>query len=118
MQTAFQARQGDVFVMTAPEDGVLSAKEQATREWKEVPRDSLGRVVLQAGKVTGHNHAIAAKGAKLLRAPGINDALLIVEGEGAKLVHEEHATIEIPDGRYVVRVQREWQGELSRQVED
>lgn len=109
---AFQARQGDVFVMASPGDA------KASRDWKEVPRDALGRVVLQAGKVTGHNHAIASKGAKLLRAEGANDALLIVEGGDAELVHEEHATIAIPEGRYVVRVQREWQGELSRQVED
>lgn len=112
-KTAFMGRQGDVLVMSATPE-----IDKPKRDWKEVPRDALGRVVLQAGKVTGHNHAIASKGAKLLRAEGTNDALLLVDGGDAELVHEEHATIAIPDGRYTVRIQREWNGEISRRVED
>lgn len=102
-------RQGDVLV--------LAAREQPQGTWKEVPRDATKRVILAAGEVTGHHHAIHERGVCLLRAEGISDAVLTVRDD-AQLVHEEHGTISIPGGTYRVRIQREWGGEVSRRVED
>lgn len=111
----FMVRQGDVLVMSAP------ARPKSGKPWQKETRDELGRVVLAAGEVTGHHHAIANPNVCLLRAEGaegVSDAVLTVSGDMAELVHEEHGSIPIPRGEHLVRIQREWGGELSRRVED
>jgi hypothetical protein len=75
---------------------------------KEVPRDN-GRVVLAYGEVTGHAHAIHAEGAQLLTIDGSEDRFLrIMNASGVALEHEEHSTIVLPPGDYLVRIQREY----------
>lgn len=105
----WMVRQGDVLVMRA---------NKSIKGMKQQKRDELNRVVLAAGEVTGHHHAIHDPGVCLLRAEGVSDAVLTVSSDLAELVHEEHGTIPIPRGRHIVRIQREWGGELSRRVED
>jgi hypothetical protein len=74
----------------------------------EVPRDN-GRIVLAYGEVTGHAHAIHDSGAVLLAAPDTEDRFLrIMDASGVSLTHEEHATIALPPGDYIVRRQREY----------
>ena len=63
------------------------------------------RVVLAYGEVTGHAHAISTQYAKMYMLKG--DRLLEVK-PGAVLVHEEHATITLPEGFYKVIQQREY----------
>jgi hypothetical protein len=95
----FMVRQGDVFVVAAE-----SIPTAAT----EVPRDN-GRIVLAYGEVTGHAHAIADSGAVLLASPDTEDRFLrIMDASGVELRHEEHATITLEPGEYVVRRQREY----------
>jgi hypothetical protein len=64
-----------------------------------------GRVILAYGEVTGHAHAISTDYAKMYTWEG--DRLLEIK-PGAKLVHEEHATIMLPEGFYKVIQQREY----------
>jgi len=92
-------RQGDVALIptTAIPEGA-----------KPVERDG-GRIVLAYGEVTGHAHAILDRGAELLATADTEDRFLsIMASSGVALVHEEHATITLPPGNYVVRRQREY----------
>jgi len=102
-------RQGDVLIM--------KIDRRPHGAWKEEPRDEQDRVILAAGEVTGHHHAIRNPNVCLLRAEGVSDAVMTVARE-CLLEHEEHAPIAIPPGEYVVRIQREWDGALSRAVAD
>lgn len=93
-------RQGDVLIVATD-----SIKADAKTV---VPRDN-GRIVLAYGEVTGHAHAIADEGAVLLAAPDTEDRFLqIMAQSGVELRHEEHATITLPPGNYIVRRQREY----------
>lgn len=109
------ARQGDVNITLAGSEVV---------EEKEVPR--VNKVlVLQKGMVTGHAHRILDKGAKLFEIKPLhatNEALtqrlLVVDDKPVSLVHDEHDTIAIPPGRWLVTIQREYNAEFLRQVQD
>jgi hypothetical protein len=63
------------------------------------------RVILQHGEVTGHCHAISTQYAKMFTNKG--QRYIAVE-PGARLVHEEHGVIELPQGFYRVVQQREY----------
>jgi hypothetical protein len=67
-------------------------------EWED-------RVILAYGEVTGHAHAISTQYASMYMWKG--DRLLEIKA-GATLVHEEHATISLPEGVYKVIQQREY----------
>lgn len=100
-------RQGDVLieqVKAAPDGG------------KEIARDA-GRVILAYGEVTGHAHAIHDENVCFLSVEGTTDRFLMVP-EFARLVHEEHGTIELPAGTFRVRIQREYTPEEIRNVAD
>ncbi len=102
-------RQGDVLILetTAAPTGAV-----------EVPRDK-GRIVLAYGEVTGHAHAIHDGSATLLSAPGTDDRFLrIMDASGVELRHEEHATITLPPGDYIVRTQREYTPQAIVRVAD
>jgi hypothetical protein len=87
-------RQGDVLLQR-----IEQLPENALPvEWKD-------RVVLAYGEVTGHAHAISTQYAKMYTWKG--DRLLEIKS-GAKLVHEEHAAISLPEGFYKVIQQREY----------
>jgi hypothetical protein len=80
------------------------------------PVDWQERVVLAYGEVTGHAHAISTRYATMYMWQG--ERLLQVK-PGAKLVHEEHGTIALPEGVYKVVQQREYVPEaLPRDVVD
>lgn len=100
-------RQGDVLVTRC--DKVAKTTE--------LPREG-GRVVLAHGEVTGHAHAISDPGVCMLRAEGIHDRVLRVVDDLVSLDHEEHSSFALHQGEYTVRIQREWDGELSQKVED
>jgi len=104
-------RQGDVLIIPTKK---LPAK------LTETPRED-GAVVLAYGEVTGHRHRIHDPGVCLLSKEGLSDRFLTIAGEDlVHLVHEEHATIDLAPGNYIVRIQREydWASEASRNVED
>ena len=103
-----QYRQGDVFIIEAPD-----AKPSAAH--KRAPSPG-GRVVLAQGSATGHAHAVTSPGAVLMTAPD-DDAILMLESD-ATLVHDEHDPIPLPAGAYLVRIQMQWDGAINRAVED
>jgi hypothetical protein len=106
----WHVRQGDVFIE-------LVAREPAVGD--EIPRDATGRVILAAGEVTGHHHAIRAPGVCHLRAEGVSPyTVLRVTDEGALLEHEEHAPIALPPGTYRVSIQREYSEQEIHNVAD
>jgi hypothetical protein len=97
-------RQGDVLIMSVDEVPV---------DLEEIPRDN-GRVVLAYGEVTGHAHAIKEPNVRFLRDKITSDRFLDVKPTNdnkhapVKLVHEEHAPIALPPGKYKVVTQREF----------
>lgn len=96
----FLARQGDVLITRIP---------SIPSDLSEVKRDR-GRVVLAYGEVTGHAHAILDDPVTLFAPADLDemtDRFLQVEQEAA-LTHEEHDTITLPPGNYLVRRQREY----------
>jgi hypothetical protein len=99
-------RQGDVLLI----------RDDTAEGGAEIPRDK-GAVVLAYGEVTGHSHAIHNPNVCQLRNEG--HTVLVVEGDAvAQLVHEEHAPIELPPGRYRVQIQQEYTPEDYRNVAD
>lgn len=93
-------RQGDVLIV---------ATTNTPRDLKPVERDQ-GRVILAYGEVTGHAHAIVAPDVELFTIGDLDEMagrFLRVEAE-ALLEHEEHDTIILPPGDYLVRRQREY----------
>lgn len=107
----FQARQGDVLI-----ERVAALPKSAALK----PRDN-NRVILAYGEVTGHAHAIdtaADPDAALFDAPDGNGFFLRIESVTG-VVHEEHARIDLPEGIYRGRIQREWtDADEPRQVLD
>lgn len=76
-----------------------------------------GNVVLAYGEITGHSHRIAdPRTAETFEVDG--QIYLKVTAPKALLVHEEHATIELPQGIYRVWQQREYTPERIRTVYD
>ena len=96
-------RQGDVSIMAV--DGM---PKQA--------RKVKGELVLARGEVTGHAHRIVEGQAFLYRiATGM--LYLRVLSEFAKLYHEEHEDVILPQGDYEVRRQREFDPFAGRRGE-
>ena len=119
-------RQGDV--------AIIATKDRDVSSLKPVPRDA-GRIVLAYGEVTGHAHAIPSEHASLylddsmVAAPDAMQAIARLGGglipdrilkadKPVRLLHEEHAPIELPAGSYVVRIQREYSPAELRNVAD
>lgn len=93
-------RQGDVILQAiAP----LSALDQPTL------RRKLPHLILAEGEVTGHRHRISEGKAELYEENGT--LYLRVLSETAILSHEEHAPVAVPQGDWLVRIQREYDPE-------
>ncbi|MEA5595488.1 hypothetical protein [Rivularia sp. UHCC 0363] len=73
-------------------------------------------VTLASGEVTGHSHRIQQQDAVQLWVRG-NELFLEVK-EAARLIHEEHRAIELPQGVYRVWKQREYRPDAYVEVED
>jgi len=107
-------RQGDVYIIPVTEDNAPELEKDT------VPRDR-GRVVLAYGEATGHAHAIhnpTAQYFPIVGKPKEDDDRLLKIVQTSDLVHEEHSTVAIPPGLYIVRRQREYHPEEIRTVAD
>ena len=82
---------------------------------KKVKRDA-GRIVLAYGEVTGHAHAIHSSDATLWE--NADGARYLEVKRAVRLMHEEHATITIPAGLFLITRQREYSPEAIRFVAD
>lgn len=101
-------RQGDVLIERID-------KSHMNRS-KPMDREG-GKVILAHGEVTGHAHAIADAGVHQY-AGDAGVTYLEVQQAVALLQHEEHGTIELPQGTYRVIRQREYSPEEIRNVAD
>ena len=90
----FHVRQGDVLLVAVP-----AIPADAVRQARH------GRLVLAEGEATGHAHAIAEPDAREFR---VGDERFVLVRSAAQLIHEEHATIDLPPGAYRVVIQREY----------
>jgi hypothetical protein len=82
-------------------------------------------VVLAEGEATGHNHTVFGRVAffrddALARdiPRGLYIGHLQVDAPSARIAHQEHAALELPQGVYRVRRQRELDPEEARIVAD
>ena len=87
--------------------------------------DATGACVLAEGELTGHRHAIydrvtMFRDDSLARdiPAGLYVGHVKVEAPVARLVHDEHAPISLPEGTYRVRRQREMEPQDARVVID
>lgn len=83
---------------------------------QQVEGEKLPHLILAEGEVTGHSHRISQGEALLYQK---NDTLYLqVLSKIALLTHEEHQAISIPQGNWMVRIQREYEPEGWRYVAD
>lgn len=102
-----QFRHGDILFVATKE--VIPAEAKLEKRVK-------GRLIVAAGEVTGHHHAIAEKDASILNTPdGIR--WLTVQTV-AHINHEEHRTIELPAGNYRIIQQRVFHSGKIQRVQD
>jgi len=96
-------RQGDVILI---EDNTIETKKS-------------GPCILAYGEVSGHKHELSGDVKYTMGSNGL--ATMVEIGQvGAILQHDSHDSIQIPQGKYRVRLQREFdivEG-ISRQVLD
>lgn len=78
--------------------------------------EELKHTTLAEGEVTGHSHRISEGVAKLTK---FDDRMYLrVQSDIAKLVHEEHHALSLPQGEYEIKIQREYSPEGWRYVAD
>lgn len=110
--------QGDIILERVPDAPSASRNP--------INLDPDGAVVLARGEVTGHRHRFLGGDVTMFRddglASGVPPELYLghvkIAAPSADLIHEEHATITLPNGLYRVRRQREWDAGASRLVAD
>lgn len=78
--------------------------------------EKLPHLTLAEGEVTGHMHRISEGKAELYEQKGVLTVRVI--SQFALLTHEEHQAISIPQGSWMVRIQREYEPEGWRYVTD
>ena len=78
----------------------------------------LNHLTLARGESTGHHHTITEGNAELYEENGT--LFLRVLSEVAELTHQEHKTLEIPQGDYEIGIVREYNHftEEARRVQD
>lgn len=76
----------------------------------------LSHLTLAEGEVTGHKHRISEGQAELYEQDGV--LYLCVVSDKATLAHEEHQAIQISQGSWMVRIQREYEPQGWRFVAD
>jgi hypothetical protein len=97
-------RQGDVLISPIQRDLNLFTHQK------------LPHLTLAEGEVTGHRHRISEGQAELYQQNG--RLYLKVISETAILTHEEHRWLQIPQGTWMIRRQREYQQEGWRYISD
>ena len=75
-------------------------------------------IVLAEGETTGHTHRIAAKWLATLYVLHETQQRILKVQQEATLQHEEHNSIILPPGDYLVMRQREYTPEAIRNVRD
>lgn len=100
-------RQGDVFVE------VVDAVPET------VMRSPLPHGVLAHGEITGHSHQFEnTENAQLYAGSRAGELFVEIANDNARIVHDEHGTIELRPGTYRVWRQREYTPERIVHVAD
>ncbi|MGJ5675776.1 MAG: hypothetical protein ACR9NN_19525 [Nostochopsis sp.] len=97
-------RQGDVILLPV-QDTI-----------QQIEGQKLPHLTLAEGEVTGHKHRIIEGQAELYEKD--RTLYLRVYSKEVTLAHEEHKAISIPQGTWMVRIQREYQPQGWRSVAD
>lgn len=84
-------RQGDILLIPTTDKPVRGEE-----------RSTIPSGVIAVGESTGHAHRIIDGEVQVDRS-----GMFVIAGGSTQLVHDEHDTIEIPEGTYRVRRQRE-----------
>lgn len=96
-------RQGDILILKIEKLGFDSNPDAYTSEadyWKPViAKDN----IILLGESTGHAHRLEA--GQVIKYQ--NDIYLVLD-EASRIVHDEHAPIELEPGKYIIRRQREY----------
>lgn len=82
-------RQGDVILVPC------AASDVRGRKAKRVA----GRLIVAAGEVTGHHHAICDAEVDLI-IDDFEEQFVVVGAKGATIVHEEHGPIDLAPGAW------------------
>ena len=105
-------------VMTNGNNEILRHGDLLLKTVKDIPEKAvkLGTDTLQEGEVTGHRHRLKGDFDILIE----NNQKFVNAKSELELVHEEHNTIQIPIGKYVLFQEREFDlfDELYREVLD
>jgi len=101
-------RQGDVILLPVQQAVSAAAQEELGQK--------LPHLILAEGEVTGHKHRVSEGEAQLYEKDGT--LYLRVISDTALLTHEEHKTISIPQGTWMVRIQREYEPQGWKYVAD
>ena len=83
---------------------------------QQVEGKKLGHLTLAEGEVTGHIHRISQGEAQLYTDD--SQLYLSIFSTKAVLSHEEHDSVRISQGNWIVRIQREYEPEGWRYVAD
>lgn len=74
-----------------------------------------GKTIVGYGEATGHHHAIASRGAKIV---AVGDMRWIVASEPVEITHQEHHVITLPAGVWTVVQERTYHaGNIQRVVD-
>jgi len=111
-----QHRQGDV--MTIERDDLTI---EQLREGQLISKDEC---VLAAGELTGHAHRIletprGSESVEMFMVDGVRMVWVPASFGPVKIQHEEHNAIELAPGKvHEIRIQREFDGVMARNVAD
>ena len=105
-------------VMTNGNNQILRHGDLLLKTVKDIPEKAvkIGTDTLQEGEVTGHRHRLKGDFDILIE----NNQKFVNAKSELELVHEEHNTIQIPIGKYVLFQEREFDlfDELYKEVLD
>lgn len=116
MNKPMMVRQGDVLLIPITVD---------IEKLEDAPKDARG-IVLAEGETSGHYHAIFGKEARLMRfRDATHRVVAVVDGGGEVRVVgsgsggvDRHTPIQLPSGRYEIRIQRSFEAGMNRKVVD
>jgi hypothetical protein len=125
-------RQGELLFIPLNRDDIALIESKPTNtsslNWKK-----MNSLVIREGEVTGHTHEVVTKnpGAVTLFEPNSqfinglddmdsvgNEDRMLVANEPVNIVHPEHKPLNLPKGRFLVVVQREYDETKARRVMD
>lgn len=101
-------RQGDVLI-----ERISAIPATAQR----VDKTKHDRIILAHGEATGHHHSLDIDAADWWKSADDAQQYIAVASP-TEVVHQEHAAVKLPRGKYRVTRQREYSPEAIRRVAD